>query len=159
MDGQSSTCTGLKLQRPSTLMKDQYLPSASAVFQMRYIYPCNVNDAKADVGVDHYLTNHTSLQSRFIAYSGSIRRESGRGFHIRPRNNVCRVPEAPNGRPGTPCHVPTTSQPTPWVSAAHSLQHTTNTRNYLQLPDRGQGWLICRAGSYFRAQCMVVANS
>ena len=40
MDGQSSTCTGLKLQRPSTSMKAQYSPSASAVFQMRdtYVY-------------------------------------------------------------------------------------------------------------------------
>src|SRR3954465_7883802 len=34
---------------------------------------------------------------------------------------------------GTPCHVPTASQPTPRVSAAHGLQHTTNTRNYLLL--------------------------
>ena len=32
MDGQSSTGTGLKLQRPSTSMKAQYSPSASAVF-------------------------------------------------------------------------------------------------------------------------------
>ena len=30
--------------------------------------------------------------------------------------------------PGTPCHVPTASQPTPRVSAARGLQHTTNTR-------------------------------
>ena len=37
MDGQSSTCTGLKLQRPSTSMKAQYPPTASAVFQMRCI--------------------------------------------------------------------------------------------------------------------------
>ena len=36
-DGQSSTGTGLKLQRPSTWMKAQYSPSASAVFQMRCI--------------------------------------------------------------------------------------------------------------------------
>ena len=32
-DGQSSTGTGLKLQRPSTWMKAQYSPSASAVFR------------------------------------------------------------------------------------------------------------------------------
>ena len=32
IDGQSSTGTGLKLQRPSTSMKAQYSPSTSAVF-------------------------------------------------------------------------------------------------------------------------------
>src|SRR3954471_8144787 len=41
--------------------------------------------------------------------------------------------------PDTPCHVPTATQPTPTVSAACGPQHTTNTRNYLQLLDRGQG--------------------
>ena len=44
MDGQSSTGTGLKLQRPSTWMKAQYSPSASAVFQMRCISLCTVYD-------------------------------------------------------------------------------------------------------------------
>ena len=51
-----------------------------------------------------------------------------------------------NRAPGTPGHVPTASHPTPLVSAAHSLQHTTNTRNYLQLLDRGQGWIRSREG-------------
>ena len=45
MDGQSSTGTGLKLQRPLTSMKAQYSPSTSAVFQMRYICRCTVYDA------------------------------------------------------------------------------------------------------------------
>ena len=45
MDGQSSTGTGLKLQRPSTWMKAQYSPSASAVFQMRCICLYTVYDA------------------------------------------------------------------------------------------------------------------
>ena len=45
MDGQSSTGTGLKLQRPSTSMKAQYSPSASAVFQMKYICLCTVYDS------------------------------------------------------------------------------------------------------------------
>ena len=45
MDGQSSRGTGLKLQRPSTSMKDQYSPSASTVFQITYIYLCTVYDA------------------------------------------------------------------------------------------------------------------
>ena len=44
MDGQSSTGTGLKLQRPSTWMKAQYSPSASAVFQMRCICVYTVYD-------------------------------------------------------------------------------------------------------------------
>ena len=44
-DGQSSTGTGLKLQRPSTWMKAQYSPSASAVFQMRCICLYTVYDA------------------------------------------------------------------------------------------------------------------
>src|SRR5215216_5144736 len=44
--------------------------------------------AKAAVGVDHDLTNHTSPYSRFIAYSGSIRRESGRRFHYGPERCV-----------------------------------------------------------------------
>ena len=39
------TGTGLKLQRPSTSMKAQYSPSASAVFQMRSICLCTVYDA------------------------------------------------------------------------------------------------------------------
>ena len=55
--------------------------------------------AKADVGVDHDLTNHTSLQSRFIAYSGSIRRESGRGFHLRPRTMCAGFPRHQTGVP------------------------------------------------------------
>ena len=45
MDGQLSIGTGLKLQRPSTSVKAQYSPSASAVFQMRYISLCTVYDA------------------------------------------------------------------------------------------------------------------
>src|SRR3954467_210073 len=40
---------------------------------------------------------------------------------------------------GTPCHVPTATQPSPMVSTACGPQHATNTRNYLQLLDRGQG--------------------
>ena len=43
-------------------------------------------------------------------------------------------------------HVPIASQLTPRVNAAHGLQYTTNTRNYLQLLDGGQGRLISREG-------------
>jgi hypothetical protein len=43
--GQSSTGTGLKLQGPSKSIKAQYSPSASAVFQMRFICLSIVYDA------------------------------------------------------------------------------------------------------------------
>src|SRR3954469_23604903 len=90
------------------------------------------------------------------------------GFHpqgVRPRfpltapNDVCRFPETPNGRIGTPDHVPTATQSTPMVSTACGPQHTTNTRNYLQLLDRGREGSVSRAESYFRAQRVVVAVS
>ena len=45
MDGQSSTGTGLKLQRPSTSMKAQYSPSTPVVFQMRFICLFTVYDS------------------------------------------------------------------------------------------------------------------
>ena len=45
MGGQSSTGTGLKLQGPSTSLKAQYSPSASAIFQMRFICLSTVYDA------------------------------------------------------------------------------------------------------------------
>ena len=38
---------------------------------------------KPGEGVDHDLTNHTSLSSRFIAYSGSIRKEIRAGCRSR----------------------------------------------------------------------------
>ena len=47
-DDQSSTGTGLNLQRPSTWMKAQYSPSASAVFQMRCIYLYTIYDANSE---------------------------------------------------------------------------------------------------------------
>src|SRR3954465_3317117 len=40
----------------------------------------------------------------------------------------------PERRVGTPCHVPTATQPPPTVSAACGPQHTTNTRNYFATP-------------------------
>ena len=45
MDGQSSTGTSLKLHIPLTSMKAQYSPSASAVFQRRFICLFTVYDA------------------------------------------------------------------------------------------------------------------
>ena len=52
---------------------------------------------KPNVGVGHSLPKHSSLKSRFIAYSGSIRRESGRGFHIRPRTMCAGFPRHQTG--------------------------------------------------------------
>src|SRR3954469_13528105 len=40
---------------------------------------------KPGEGVGHDLTNHTSLLSRFIAYSGSIRKEIRPGCRSRPQ--------------------------------------------------------------------------
>ena len=40
---------------------------------------------KPSEGVGHDLTNHTSLSSRFIAYSGSIRKEILPGCRSRPQ--------------------------------------------------------------------------
>src|SRR4051812_44735689 len=40
---------------------------------------------KPGEGVGHDLTNHTSLSSRFIAYSGSIRKEIRPGCRSRPQ--------------------------------------------------------------------------
>ena len=40
---------------------------------------------KPSEGVGHDLTNHTSLSSRFIAYSGSIRKEIRPGCRSRPQ--------------------------------------------------------------------------
>src|SRR4051812_7492379 len=54
--------------------------------------------AKANVGVDHYLTNRTSLWSRFIAYSGSIHEEIRPEFRSQPQT-MCTGSGTPNGRP------------------------------------------------------------
>ena len=40
---------------------------------------------KPGEGVGHDLSNHTSLSSRFIAYSGSIRKEIRPGCRSRPQ--------------------------------------------------------------------------
>ena len=48
-------------------------------------------------------------------------RRSGRSFAHSPKR--CEQGSRDTKRaPGTPCHVPTASQPTPTVSAAHGLQ-------------------------------------
>ena len=72
-------------------------------------------------------------------------RRSGRSFAHSPKRCVQGSRDT-KWAPSTLCYVPTASQPTPPVSAAHGLQHTTNTRNYLQLLDRGQGWSRSREG-------------
>ena len=64
---------------------------------------------KPGEGVGHDLTNHTSLSSRFIAYSGSIRKEIRPGVSLTAPNDVCRGPEptirVPLGTPGDVCLV------------------------------------------------------
>ena len=53
--------------------------------------------AKADVGVDHDLTNHSSLSSRFIAYLGSIRGEIRPGCRSRPQTMCTGFPSHQTG--------------------------------------------------------------
>ena len=71
-------------------------------------YPLGISATfkrKPGEGVGHDLTNHTSLSSRFIAYSGSIRKEIPLGCRSRPQT-MCRVPKSTNRVPlGTPGHV------------------------------------------------------
>ena len=67
-------CTSSHTLSPLTAM---YTSCISATFKR--------NPGK---GIGHDLTNHTSPKSRFIAYSGSIGRESGRRFHYGPERCV-----------------------------------------------------------------------
>ena len=67
-------CTSSHTLSPLTAI---YMSCISATFKR-----------KPGEGVGHDLTNHTSPYSRFIAYSGSIHRESGRGFHYGPERCV-----------------------------------------------------------------------
>ena len=48
---------------------------------------------KPGEGVGHDLTNHTSLSSRFIAYSGSIRKEIRPGCRSRPQTMCAGFPD------------------------------------------------------------------
>ena len=52
---------------------------------------------KPNEGVSHDLTNHTSLSSRFIAYSGSIRKEIRPGCHSRPQTMCAGFPRHQTG--------------------------------------------------------------
>ena len=76
---------------------------------------------KPNVGVGHGLPKHSSLYSRFIAYSGSIHEEIRLEFRSQPQT-MCTGFRDTKRAPGIPGHVPTASQPTPTVSAVHDLQ-------------------------------------
>ena len=52
---------------------------------------------KPGEGVGHDLTNHTSLESRFIAYSGSIREEIRPGFRSQPQTMCAGFPRQQMG--------------------------------------------------------------
>ena len=69
--------------------------------------------------------------------------------------------ETPNGRPAYPTTVYLPHHSPPLGSALRTAANTypINTRNYLQLLERGREGSVSRAGSYFRAQCVVVAES
>src|SRR5512146_1715313 len=86
---------------------------------------------KADVGVDHDLPKHLSLQSRLIAYPGSIRRESGRGFPYGPERCV-QGSVTPNGCPVFPAtYLPHHSPPlrSALSTASRRLQTPETTCN------------------------------
>ena len=65
----------------------------------------------------------------------------------------------PNGRLGTPCHEPTVSQPTPWsaLSTASNLLQTPETTCNSWTEDKGEQ--EAEGVHWFRAQCVVVAES
>src|SRR3954462_7367992 len=111
----------------------------------------------ARVSATAYLNTQVSSPGLSPIRVPSMRR-SGRSFAHSPKRCVQGSRDTKRA-PGTPCHVPTATQPTPTVSAACGPQHTTNTRNYLQLLDREREGSVSRAGSYFRAQCVVVTVS
>ena len=86
---------------------------------------------KPSEGVGHDLTNHTSLSSRFIAYSGSIRKEIRPGCHSRPQMMCAGFPSPPSG--SYLVHratVPSLSQAQLYrVPLGRLLTLPTNTRN------------------------------
>src|SRR3954471_11474103 len=100
-------CTSSHTLPPLTTM---YTSCTSATFKQ-----------KPGEGVDHDLTNHTSLSSRFIAYSGSIRKEIRLGCPSRPQTMRAGFPSPPSG-----CHlvhratVPSLSQAHP--AGCHSVE-------------------------------------
>ena len=97
---------------------------------------------KPSEGVGHDLTNHTSLSSRYIAYSGSIRKEIQPGCHSRPQTMCAGFPSPPRRVDLRLVHramVPSLSQAHLYrVPLGRLLTLPTNTRNYLQLLDRDQ---------------------
>src|SRR4051812_131102 len=74
-------CTSSHTLSPLTTM---YTSCTSATFKR-----------KPGKGVGHDLTNHTSLSSRFIAYSGSIRKEIRPGCRSWPQTMCAGFPSPP----------------------------------------------------------------
>ena len=110
-------CTSSHTLSPLTAM---YTSCISATFKR-----------KPGEGVSHDLTNHTSLSSRFIAYSGSIRKEIRPGCRLRPQTMCAGFPSPPTG-----CHlvhrttVPSLSQAHLYrVPLGRLLTLPANTRN------------------------------
>src|SRR3954468_4071282 len=87
--------------------------------------------AKADVGVDHDLSNHTSLWSRFIAYSGSIREEIRPGFRSQPQTMCAGFPRHQTGDSvhWATVYLPHHSPPLGSALRTASNTYPTNTRN------------------------------
>ena len=109
-------CTSSHTLSPLTTM---YMSCISTTFKR-----------KPGEGVGHDLTNHTSLSSRFIAYSGSIHKEIWPGCRSRPQTMCAGFPSPPSG-----CHlvhratVPSLSQAhLYWVPLGRVLTLPSNTR-------------------------------
>src|SRR6187399_3727765 len=88
---------------------------------------------KPGEGVGHDLTNHTSLSSRFIAYSGSIRGEIRPGCRSRPQKMCAGFPSPPRRVDLRLVHratVPSLTQAHMYrVPHGRLLTLPTNTRN------------------------------
>ena len=112
-------CTSSHTLSPLTTM---YTSCTSATFKR-----------KPGEGVGHDLTNHTSLSSRFIAYSGSIRKEIRPGCRSRPQTMCAGFPSPPRLMDLCLVHramVPSLSQAHLYrVPLGRLLTQPTNTRN------------------------------
>ena len=112
-------CTSSHTLSPLTTM---YTSCTSATFKR-----------KPGEGVGHDLTNHTSLSSRFIAYSGSVRKEIRPGCRSRPQTMCAGFPSPPRRMVLCLVHramVPSLTQAHLYgVPLGRLLARPTNTRN------------------------------
>ena len=105
--------------------------------------------AEADVGVDHDLTNHSSLSSRFIAYLGSIRGEIRPGCRSRPQTMCTGFPSHQTGNRYTvprTCRITTHPEGQRCARPPVSYKH----QKLVATPGQRSRRLISREGSSYR---------